>query len=461
MQARAILPPMDWESHAALTTEWREKTLGYVAAINAFVAELFAGKEPDQPEDPRTEELGGKVVEVVRQANAEGAWKELRERVPPAHAPFIPHLEAQAVAIEQVAFVDDETVIARVGAPWKSGVVRVFHPDGASEVLHGVQAAGVSPGGDFVALVFEERCEVRERLDGPALHTFALPHGMEGYPPISPERAEEWEWEPEGCGAIVSVQPFPKGRAVLLAANSGVYVLEESGPRRLFPDAESIAEDDDDDDGEPYTPEFSMLHAAMSPDGKHIACGSQDSAHLVYDRKGKRVARFGPVGSEYPHHAAFSGDRRWAIFNSCHFYNGATCKLRRRHLEGLDEGSYEEFEHLEWLSHGPRVYASAWWAKPGTQGVWLLGDSGGYVLGIDAESSDLVLRHFVGSTIGGIAVSPDGSRLAITTVAGFLVICDLEQDAPAPHQIGWSRDGKHPVERIRFVQWSGEDLWRW
>jgi len=441
---------MDWEKHRATEETWRTQTAEYVAALNAFVK---MGEEEGwdaagaQPEDPRTEALGRAVVDVVREANESGEWRELRGRYPTAHAPLIPLLEAKATGIRQCAFVDDVRVIAHTGGPGET-LVCVFGIDGESEVLD-ARAAGVSWDRKHVALVKDERVEVREGLDGAVVATMALPRGDEDLP----EAYAGLDESELALGAIVGVRPFRKGKAVLLVTGSGVWVCRERGVKRLFPDRAWLAERAEEwEDDDAWFPSLAMVHGEVSPDGKLVAAGAQDSQHVVMKRDGEVVARFGPIGSEYPHHAGFSPDDKWAFFNSCHFYNGVSVKVRRRHLEGLYADGYDDHEHAELLSGGPRVYSSAW-----HDGAFLLGTSNGYVVGIDAETSEMRFRHFVGSTVNGVDVSPDGSTMAIATYAGFLSLVALNADEPDPYVIGTGSNR----ELLRYVKWRGEKLWRW
>ena len=62
----------------------------------------------------------------------------------------------------------------------------------------------------------------------------------------------------------------------------------------------------------------------------------------------------------------------------------------------------------------------------------------------------------VGSSVGGLDVSPDGGFLAVATYAGFLSLIALGAGR-GPHQIGTLPHR----EVLRFVQWRGESLWRW
>ncbi|HUH02960.1 MAG TPA: hypothetical protein VML75_13275, partial [Kofleriaceae bacterium] len=97
------------------------------------------------------------------------------------------------------------------------------------------------------------------------------------------------------------------------------------------------------------------------------------------------------------------------------------------------------------------VYASDW-----VDGVFALGGAHGYVYGVTPAGEER-WRHFVGSTIGGVALAPDGRTLAVATAAGFLVLLDTQPTAPDPTLIGTAGFR----ELIRYVSWQGERIWRW
>jgi hypothetical protein len=166
---------------------------------------------------------------------------------------------------------------------------------------------------------------------------------------------------------------------------------------------------------------------------------------------GEVVARFGPVHSEYPDHAAFSPDGRVAIFNACHFYNGVTVAVDTADLPGLDVGPYEEDPRVRVIEGISRVYASAF-----HDGAFWLGNASGYLHAVRPDGT-LVWRHFCGSSLGGVAISPDRRHAVVTTAAGYLQFLELDAAERDPHQIGSSPHR----EVLRFVQWRDQPLLRW
>ena len=86
----------------------------------------------------------------------------------------------------------------------------------------------------------------------------------------------------------------------------------------------------------------------------------------------------------------------------------------------------------------------------------VLGDAYGYLKCIDKKGQE-VWRHFVGSTICSLALSPDQSRLAVGTFGGMVHILDLHADQMDDYSIGTGT--LREVER--FVVWRGEQPLRW
>jgi hypothetical protein len=328
--------------------------------------------------------------------------------------------------------------------------VSVYGFDGQNEEVPGVLDVAASPDRRFFARLTAEHLVITEGWGGRELAQVPRPRGDEGAPAGTETLSED-----DGLAPIEHMVVLPSGEGVALATGRGVFLSTGSGVRRLSPDTATLEQSVREwaklnpDDG-PYPLRTDMTHVAVHPSGEWIACGYQDSQHELRTLDGTLVGNFGPLHSEYPHHAAFSPDGTRAIFNSCHFYNGVTSIGRMDELLTLRLGTYEEDVRLLPLESGARVYHSSF-----HEDLFLLGDAYGYIRAAK-PNGDLGWQHFTGSSIGGVDVSADGKQLAIATAAGFLSLLELS-DEPQPHQIG---NGPF-VERIRYVRWKDEPLWRW
>ncbi len=341
--------------------------------------------------------------------------------MPPAHAPLVPFFEDHARGIHDAVFVDEERVLVTVGAPHEGPEVHQVDRAGRVAWMPPLVAVGADVHHRFVAFASAYDVEVRplsSALDAEAgrFPAYELPAANASDGPFAHHVV------PPSDGSVV-------------VRDDGVFVCSAQPPRRLFPEGEGTS--------------LSMVHAALSPDDELVALGAQDSQHLlVRADTGETVARFGPVHSSYPHHAAFSPDGVFAVFNSCHFYGGVSVAAPVDELVGLSLPPFENDPRLVVLDAGCRVYASGF-----LDGRFLLGDAYGYVRerGVDGSEG---WQLFCGSSVGAIARSPSGERLAVGTAAGGLHF--FERGQRHPFEIG---DGPF-AESLRVYFWHDEIL-RW
>ena len=149
--------------------------------------------------------------------------------------------------------------------------------------------------------------------------------------------------------------PFDDASAVVVVQSTGVFLVSESHTKRLLPLASELTEAMEQ--GEPYPVRIDMCHAAVSPDGRLIACGEQDGRHRIFNAQGELIDSIGPHG-EYPHHAAFFADGQHVALNACHFYNGGTIAVDVNALGSIDTDFYEEHPAVQVIDSSARVYAS-------------------------------------------------------------------------------------------------------
>jgi hypothetical protein len=192
--------------------EWNRKTLEYVAAINAFVEIGLrdgwdnAGVEPT---DPGLDHLAEDAISSVRQANADGQLIQLREFWPPTHAPLIKLLEENGQDIPVVCVLPDNSIVARIGAPYESGKTVHIVGDAVQEV-DDVAFFGRSPNRKYFAVSKSDGVHILDGWNGSRVAMCPWPTGLEGIPEGFDMRS--FDSPPTPTRLI----PFPDGTRVLL-----------------------------------------------------------------------------------------------------------------------------------------------------------------------------------------------------------------------------------------------------
>jgi WD40 repeat protein len=432
----------------SLSRRWCDEGASYASALNAFIArgnqegwDKVSSK--DEPKDTR-QPLAEAVLDVVRRANATGDIDGLRDRFPPAHAPFMNLLEENGQGLPVVLLLDDGRIVARIGAPYEAGKVVMIDGLRVEPLAPDIITVGRSPQRTHFAVANSDGVTVHRGWDGPVTAVLKWPTGLEGIPAgfaVVPL---------QGPPVVTQLIPFDWGDKVLLVSPSGIFVLTLDAARRVLPTEAQMREHFEwlkkeyPDDEPAY--DLDMDHGALSPDGKLIAAGHQSSTHLVFDAETLEVV--GDIGnlSEYPHYAVFSDDGSVIAFNSCHFYSGATIGIATDLLPGLKTEPYEQDERIVMLEDGARVYAAVC-----RDGEFIIGDAGGYLHAFD-KTGTFRWNHFIGSTISAIDVSRDGKQLVVATYAGFLSVIDLDTGSSDSHAIGSSTNR----ERRRWIFWKNE-----
>ncbi|HZL91111.1 MAG TPA: hypothetical protein VFB96_22280 [Pirellulaceae bacterium] len=429
-----------------LSRIWREESLRYVSAINAYVARgLKDGweKAGRQPEDTRSR-LACAVIAVVRRANQKGTPKALRDFFPPAFEPLLDLIKENGQVLPLALLLNDGRIVVRIGAPYETGRVVLIDGDRIHEQSRDMITVGRSPNRRWFAVARSSGVTVHDGWEGRQVGEYPWPVGREGVPSGFDVPATD------GAPIITRLVPFCDGTRVLLISPNGVFVLGPDRAIRLLPSGERMREffewlrKEHPDD--PLYFNLSMEHGDVSPDGRWIAAGDQDSLHYIYDATNLQLA--GEIGNveSYPHYAAFSSDSSLVAFNSCHFYNGATIGAPIQLLPGLKTEPYSRDPRITTLQEGARVYAAVH-----RKDEFIVGDAYGYLRAFDHRGG-FRWQHFIGSTIGHIDLSPDGKRLIVTSCAGFLCVIDLDTGTPDPFSIGTASHR----ERRRWLFWRNE-----
>lgn len=431
---------LSWSEHAESSDRWREAGQRYCAAINAFVRKGETegwDRAGDEPPEERTPEEAAAVVDIVRRAQTAPDGARVRELFPPGFAVLASLANERGQWIGPIVYVDDDLLIVRAGNPWEE--TATFALQGRrSHPVPDLIVVGRSANRQIIGCGRREHVTLHRGWDGPVTATLPWPNGGEGLP--DGLRHETFD-RPSQVDELI---PFDDGQRALLVSGAGVFLLQPSGATLLYPRdgllQELIALAGDD----AFSVNAQMQHGAVSPDQQLIVVGGQDGKHIVLDGELRVVAEVGPHG-EYPHHALFSADGRFVALNACHFYNGATIRVACADVRGLNTDFYAEHPAIEVINDFARVYASA-----SRGGELMLGDAYGYVHGVAADGSRW--KHFVGSNITGMDISPGGDTLAVSTVSGMVHLLELDA-GDDPYRIGTSNHR----ERMRWLLWAGED----
>ena len=424
-----------------LSDRWLKEGEAHATATNDYVQRgLTEGWDAVGDLDSQDErgDMAQAVLQRLQEANRDGTVDEFRKAFPPAWDPMLEIIKENSLGFWSVLLLDDHRMI--------TSVRREDLPDyecievTAAEVrpIPDLQFFGRSPDGSIIVKISKATLSFHAFWDDPAIHEFPLPESFRGKEP----GLAKW------CTQLV---PFPDGKRVLWVSEDGIYVLSAESAIRISPTDKRIQDhrdmDDEDDEDGPMPFYLSMDHGNVSPDGKWIATGDQDSTHEIFDANTlEKVADIGPH-SEYPHFALFSADSQQVALNACHFYNGVTIGVATADLPGLETEHYDEDEKIRELEHGMRVYCGT-----AVGDRYIVGDAYGYVRCIDTAGK-LIWQWFVGSSITDLSLSPDGEFLAIASHSGMLHLIHLEAGGRCPHQIG---TGNHR-ELFRWVFWKGEE----
>lgn len=416
---------------------------------------------PDLKTDPRTPELAQRVLDQVIALNDAGRGTEARASFDPAHAPFIAELEKGGRGLKFCAILGEDEFLVQQGTAWQETTTWRISGERITKVENVAGFAWSRNRAHFVTLYknggltvgtsFD--ADVAQLLPHPAATDF-VPHGL-----TEEQRAQYTIVE---TAAVTDLAVSDDGQSVLITDEArGVLLLRNTGDgwerRLLYPSLElGLAEDLQNwfiEESDPYRPFLDMLHAALSPDGRFVALGTQDAGHHVLDvsDEPRRYAKLGHL-SEYPHYAWFSDDSKVVAFNSCHFYNGATFASELLAIEGIETEPYEQHQKQTLLNPYLRVYAAGFLPASMTSdcesGAFLLAGSG--FASCVTPGGDLLWELGFGSSAGGVDICPKTGRVLLASFSGMLHLFDPARTQEIPIHDGY----KVPEELRRWVFWD-------
>ncbi len=400
--------PATFASIDEASARWVKEGRAFSTALNAYVDRVYAvgvNKAGPEPSDTR-EDMADYVREQLAALNAKGEHRRARELFPPAYEPFT--YEPLGREVNQIKRLADGRTIVRVDAD-----VYVVERDRITSVPD-VTFFAMSPDRRFVAKGYDDRIDVHEGWDGAKLRTIPL--------------------TPKLRNSTSQVHLTADGDALLLAGEGGIFWVSEGGSRLLMPEGR-----DDDEIS------LSYPHAALSPNGRFVALGCQDSSHELIDRKTGTRHRFNTVSS-YPHFAMFHDSRPEVLFNSVHGLYGSGSVLAN-----VDEIATNKGEQVRLFDRRSWLFSAA----PLTD-AYLLGDRGGYVwcIGVDGKQRFYL---FLGSSLTAMDVTPDKKTLLVGSIAGYVIEIDLT----APGRDPMLLTNGNVKETARWIFWRGHDPMIW
>jgi hypothetical protein len=403
------------EELAKASARWIAEGKKFYASLNAFVAQYYVDAAPkidDEPEETR-KDMATFVQRAAVQLNREKRFDDLRRMFPPSYEAF--DYENVGRTIQPALYADDGAILARV-----DGEVRRIQND-RIEKLGELRAFGRSRDRKHFALAYDDRIEIRGGLpsafQGPVTTTLALPKKFD-------------------AKKIGTIDVFPDGERVLVATDAHVSIISQRGVERVHPEKEDASD---------------YVHAALSPDGRTIACGDQNSAHRIFIAEGGRFVLGAEVepASSYPCFAMFHDDGAHLALSSCHFSQSATLCVELGVLAKKKKKSLT----LDARSERVTVLDDRCWMYSGVsrEKGFLFGDRHGYAWYFAFDGALLAYLH-IGSTMHSIDVSADGRRLLLGTCAGILAEVDREAALPDAYKV---HNLEHGAESRRWIFWRG------
>ncbi len=412
-------PPID------IKEEWNTIGSNFAKEVNEMVEfgekhgwENWKGKEPKDNRD----HLADEVYRLLKQANKNNAIAEFRRDFPPAHSPFVKFFESKGQSIEQLHFIENEKIVFLTGTAYQKRQAYLLNGETATPLDSSIDAIGKSKRNNVFSILSNNKIVTTQGWQGSIIETFELT-------------------DTKGLGAT-DILPFNDGRQILLTTSEGIYIISKEGETMIHPVPDIHDEE--------WEPRMDMENATLSNDNKYIVAGDQDTDHRILDQNGKQIGEIGSQSS-YPHYCLFSKDDEQLITNSCHFYNGITIGVSTANIEGLKIEAYEESDDYKTINEEMRVYAGL-----ATKDLYILGDAYGYIKAFNKEGV-CKWRHFLGSTIGGLAISDNEKTLWVGSCTGMIHKLRLDSGHRDNHTIG---NGNH-YEEFRLILWKEEPILLW
>ncbi len=436
-----------------------------VAEHNSSEIKAVHEGQKDQPsfkEDPRNPDLAKAVLREVVHLNAEGKAGEVREHFDPAHVPFIPELERGVTGLSCCAILGSDEFLVLQGTAFS--VTSTWHI-ADDQITAREPLAGFVWSRNrrfFLTLETDGTLAVSKSYGSEPLDRIPPLPGSIFIPRHLPMDLRSKFETPGDTAFFTHLAISDDGKKILLADyERGVILLTRSAAdwesQLLFPSLMLGLEEDmraalDEDQG--FRPYCDMIHAALSPDGRFVALGTQmDDHHVLRLSDDGRSSVYASLEclSSYPHDACFSDDSTLIALNSCHFYGGATLVSSLSAICGLNVQREQQQKVQTVLNDYLRVYASGYLpaSMAGVdQGAFLLAGAG-FATCVTPSGRVLWEIEF-GSSAGSVDVCPETGRVLIASHSGMLHLFDPSKRQEVPIFAGYQA----PLEERRWLFWD-------
>ena len=408
-----------------LKQEWNIKGEKYALEINEMVDFVLKNGwenwKREEPKDNRNH-LADKVIELLRKANSENNIKKFRKDFPPAHAPFIKYFEEKGQSIEQVHFIENEKIVFLTGTPYQERRAYILNNDEVIAIHENIDSIGKSKKGNIFAIQIGNKIITTRGWKGETICEFDI------------KIAKDIK--------ISQLVPFNNGMKILSVTTEGIFIIDKTEDKMIHPER--------DLDNEEWEPFIDMANATLSNDNKIIVVADQCSDHRILNTSGKQIGKIGPQ-SEYSHYCMFSEDDDQLITSSCRYYGGLTIGVKSEKLNGIEIEAWEESPDYIIMDEEMRVQSGIAYDN-----IYILGDALGYVRAINKDG-ELIWRHFLGSTIGDLAISDDKQTLWVSSFTGIIHKLKLNKGLRDKHTIGNSNH----YEEFRLILWKNESIMKW
>lgn len=448
-----------------LSMLFKKETIQYVKKVNEFRSEGMKSKWQETvaiklPIDKR-EKYAHDVYSAILKFNKKDDIQKLKDLFPPQTEIFYSLTkEKETVSdIHKIIAVSDEIFLVAVDEPkicdkQKNRVLLrscYVCERGVFTKLQNVIDFGVCPQKRVFSYVESNIIVLKNTWDGDVLCTVTLSTHKTIY--FTDGSIAHNNFDASNLLGECYI-PFSDGKRILVSSQDfGLLLLEDDEIKVIFPTKQEYINYKNDQynhhsvNNFPDMGDFPMFHVSLSHNNKFIALGYQSSNHSIYSVDGVLLGEVSP-NSSYPHYALFSKQDHQVMFNSCHFYNGATLACEFEDII-LNE-SIPENKIIE-LDMESRVYAAV-----STSYGYIIGDADGYIRA-RSYAGDYLWDDYLGFNIQTMDITTDEMFLYVGTYKGIIYKIHLNYGEKSPYQIGNSTN----KEVSRWMFWEEDHILRW